>query len=83
MGDNIAGTGNLIQDGVVRKSTKLTVLEMIGENVLKATGQNSIQRFIPRVKDGVGSITIRRVVSVILGKTDYDSMFLPGETCLF
>ena len=69
VGENIADVGSWIQQGVARKSTKSSVLELIGENVSKATDQNSIQQFIFTVKDGGGSITIRRVVSIILGKT--------------
>ena len=61
----------------------MTVLELIIENVSKATGHNSSHLFVFRVKDGDGSITIRRLVSITLGKADYDPTFLPEDMFLF
>jgi len=41
MGEDTVDTGNCVQDWVPRNSTKLTLLELIEENVSKATGHNS------------------------------------------
>jgi len=73
VGENIADTGNCIEDGVATKSTDITVLEMIGVGVVY------FHAILAR-EDHYEKIFISKIIGVFFFRTSKGIAFL--LTCL-